>query len=91
VGVYDNKIDVWSIGVISYMCASGTPPFPLNNPAKTRKLIKEGAYKPMTSAAWKKVDPEFIRLIKAMLVVAPEMRISCKEIIADPWLKKMAA
>ena len=47
VGMYTAKCDVWSLGVIAYMCCSGIPPFPLNNPHKARQLTLGGKFKPM--------------------------------------------
>jgi calcium-dependent protein kinase len=41
-GAYNNKCDVWSIGVITYMLLSGTPPFYGKDDIGTLKSVKEG-------------------------------------------------
>ena len=94
VGVYDKRIDVWSLGVMMYMCASGAPPFPLNDAAVARERTLKGQYNPMdgpdAKSAWSKVPKDCKDLIKKMIVVDPAQRITMEEILKDPWLLKTA-
>merc|ERR1711970_1211058 len=92
IGVYDKGVDVWSLGVIAYMCASGSPPFPLNNPAQAREQTLAGKFRPMdgpgAKPVWAKVPAECKELIAKMLVVDPKERITMAEILKNPWLLK---
>jgi calcium-dependent protein kinase len=43
-GNYDEKCDVWSIGVILYILLSGIPPFSGNNDEEIMKKVEKGKY-----------------------------------------------
>jgi calcium-dependent protein kinase len=41
---YDEKCDVWSVGVITYIILCGCPPFNGNRDAEILKNIKKGQF-----------------------------------------------
>ena len=43
---YDNKIDVWSAGIIMFIMLSGTQPFTSENVSTRIKLITESSSQP---------------------------------------------
>lgn len=43
---YDNKVDVWSVGVITWILITGTPPFY----DKSQQQSKEGIYRDIIKA-----------------------------------------
>jgi calcium-dependent protein kinase len=43
-GKYDEKCDIWSIGVILFILLSGEPPFPGNSDAEIIQKVKRGKY-----------------------------------------------
>lgn len=43
-GKYDEKCDIWSIGVIVFILLSGEPPFPGNSDGEIISKVKRGKY-----------------------------------------------
>lgn len=86
-GKYDEKCDVWSIGVILYVLLSGKPPFDGENDKEICKKVKAGKYS-MNDPIWKDVSTDAIHLIRQMLTYDPAKRISCKEALEHRWFAK---
>jgi len=82
---YDNKVDSWSLGVITYILLCGFPPFYDENNAQLFQAIKRGDYS-FPSPYWDDVSQEAKDLIGRLLTVAPGDRISCGDVLQDPWV-----
>ncbi|TVY38943.1 Serine/threonine-protein kinase [Lachnellula subtilissima] len=80
--VYSNKVDIWSLGVLTYEFLVGEAPFE-DTPVMTQRKISRGE---MTVPGF--VSPEAKDLIKRLLVLDPEKRISLDQVQEHPWIIK---
>ena len=85
---YDEKYDLWSIGVIMYLLLSGRLPFSGGNDMEINEKILKGIYD-LKISAFKNISIEAIDLIKSLLVVNPLGRINAKDALNHIWFKKL--
>jgi serine/threonine protein kinase len=78
---YNNKVDIWSLGVILYEILQGTVPYKGKTQFERARMIMKGdlAFSSSLSYAAK-------ILIRKMLEVNPEKRIGIEEVMNDEWL-----
>ena len=86
-GSYDEKCDIWSLGVLMYMMLSGLPPFYGSNRKEVMTKITQGKFS-FKSKIWTLISREAKDLIENMLTLNPEQRPSCRDILAHPWFLK---
>ncbi|KAF2198475.1 serine/threonine-protein kinase-like protein [Delitschia confertaspora ATCC 74209] len=82
---YNEKVDLWSLGVLTYEFLVGEAPFE-DTQIMTQKKIVRGEY---TVPSF--VSPEARDLIKRLLVLDPEKRIPLEEVEKHPWILKHCA
>ena len=81
---YDYKCDIWSLGVIIFILLSGDPPFQGENNFETFNRIKKGHFS-FDGKEWKKITNEGKDLIKKLLVLEPNKRITITEALKHAW------
>ncbi|POS83454.1 threonine protein kinase [Erysiphe pulchra] len=79
---YTEKVDLWSLGVLTYEFLVGEAPFE-DTPVMTQRRIARAE---MTIPSF--VSPEAKDLIKRLLVLDPEKRIPLEQIQTHPWIIK---
>ncbi|KAI0545710.1 Pkinase-domain-containing protein [Xylaria curta] len=79
---YNEKVDLWSLGVLTYEFLVGEAPFE-DTPVMTHRRI---ARADMTIPSF--VSPEARDLIKRLLVLDPEKRIPLEQVQTHPWIVK---
>ena len=81
---YDEKCDLWSIGVIMYILLSGRPPFGGNDDKEIFKRILNGSYD-LKSDPWNKISSEAKDLIYRLLLMDSKKRINCEDALKHKW------
>lgn len=79
---YSEKVDLWSLGVLTYELLVGEAPFE-DTPVMTQRKISRAE---MTVPSF--VSPEAKDLIKRLLVLDPEKRIPLEQVQMHPWIIK---
>jgi len=82
---YDEKCDLWSIGVILYILLCGYPPFNGANDDQIIKRVKQGKYR-TDDEEWTNISPEAIDLVNRLLTYNPNDRISAMQALQHTWV-----
>ena len=81
---YDEKCDLWSIGVILYILLIGAPPFNGSDETDISRSIIKGKYDTL-NPAYKSLSENAKDLISKLLRINPKERINAKEALKHPW------
>mmetsp|Transcript_3608 Transcript_3608/g.12670 ORF Transcript_3608/g.12670 Transcript_3608/m.12670 type:complete len:516 (-) Transcript_3608:3228-4775(-) len=88
---YGPPCDIWSIGVIMYIVLCGRPPFfgrtesaVFNNIMKARSRLEEN----FKRDPWPNITNEAKDLIRKMLNMDPQARITASQALAHDWIRK---
>jgi calcium-dependent protein kinase len=83
---YDEKCDLWSIGVILYILLTGRPPFDGNDDDEILENVKKGVYD-NSSYPFPLLSVHAKDLISKLLQYDPKKRYSAEQAIEHPWFK----
>ena len=90
---YDAAVDIWSLGVLMYTMLSGTTPFaagPEDQPEVILERIGVGAVV-MSGGTWDTVTDLAKDLLRKMLHVDPNQRLSAAQVLHHPWIRQKSS
>ncbi|CAM9413077.1 unnamed protein product [Chrysoparadoxa australica] len=82
---YTSSVDMWSIGVIIYILLGGYPPFHDASQPRLFRKIRAGSFR-FHPEYWGGVSNEAKDLIRRLLTVDPQKRLTAGQAVVHPWL-----
>lgn len=83
--VYDEKVDVWSVGVLAYELIVGESPFAKDEKKHTAQAIRKARWEVPKQHKYRRDWQDFVKMA---LQVDSKKRPSAAELLAHPWLQK---
>lgn len=85
---YDQRCDIWGLGVCMFMLLSNVAPFRGDIPGqaytkRTFKDIVDGRWEFQPALYWKQVSEKSKNIIRRLLVVNPDQRLTVNELISE--------
>jgi serine/threonine protein kinase len=82
---YDQRADMWSVGVILYILLGGYPPFIENTQRDLFRKIRRGEYE-FHEEYWGTVSVEAKDLISSLLTVSASDRLTAERALENSWI-----
>ena len=84
---YNEKCDIWSIGVITYFLLAGNPPFDAKTESQIIERVKNADYN-FDDPIWNSISDNAKDFIRTLLTLDPNERPSAEEALKSPWLRQ---
>jgi len=82
---YDERADMWSVGVILYILLGGYPPFIESTQRDLFRKIRKGDYE-FHEEYWGTVSAEAKELISSLLMVSITKRLTAEQALQNEWI-----
>ncbi|XP_047011681.1 calcium/calmodulin-dependent protein kinase type 1B isoform X2 [Ictalurus punctatus] len=87
---YGKEIDLWAVGVISFIMLCGYPPFYDDNDTELYKQIIQAEFE-FDSPYWDDISHSAKDFIVHLLQKDPKKRFNCEQALQHPWISGGAA
>jgi len=84
---YDSSVDMWALGVVTYMLLSGTAPFHHKDKRVQSRLVRDNPLN-FPLAQWKRVSNEAKDFVSRLLRKLPAERLSASEALKHTWIRR---
>ena len=87
---YGREVDIWSIGIITYLLLCGCLPF--DDEKSEKEIIRQTIEDPVPyyPKLWKKLSEEAKSFVEGCLKKNPQERMNIKEALQHEWIKKFS-
>ena len=85
---YNNKCDIWSAGVITYILLSGMPPFNGQSDQEIMKKVREGQFS-FEDRIWQTISDNAKDFIRSLLTYNKDERPSAQEALQHRWITEL--
>jgi calcium-dependent protein kinase len=89
--VYNEKCDLWSLGVVMYILLSGKAPFNGKSCGEIKEKIRDGTFAFAPERDWVRISANAKDLISKLLQKKVRQRISADEALHHPWIEEFLA
>lgn len=86
---YDNKCDLWSVGVILYILLCGYPPFQGKSDMEVLQKVTSGHFE-FRFQDWKNVSEDAKMLITYLMKKNPEERFTAEQALRHTWIANIS-
>lgn len=84
---YTQAVDMWSMGVITYMLLSGKPPFAAREDSAILAKVRKGKYN-FSGETWKAVSADAHDFVQRLLEANPKKRMNAESALQHRWLRR---
>jgi len=84
---YDKEVDLWSVGVITYLLLCGFPPFYGESLPEVFEQIMKAEFD-FPDPYWTDISKDAKDLINKLLVVDSKARLTASQALKHPWVEK---